>query len=988
MSSIAEFDTLYSGKQQSVTQATGGVFTLKDNTRTPNGITTLNLNNSTIIGTAVNFEDNNNFWSANEYDNFDRDNAALEAHVNTQKTYDYFRLVHNRKSYDNLDSSITNYIHYGNALNNAFYTGGNLIFGDGDGRYLRPTPSIDIVAHEYGHGVTETTANLIFEKESGALNEGISDIWGSAIEDYVGATGSDVYRIGEIIDLRVDVNSGFRYLNNPKLKSHPNTYLGEFWVDQDGCVPTVANDFCGVHVNSSVLNFWYYLLSNGGSGVNDNGESYSVTGIGIDKAAKIVYRAQTNYLNPTSNFGEMRASTMQSAKDIYGVASTEQAEASNAWYAVGVFTGASGAAGGTGSSSWTGPTIIGASILGEVGEVVVGYDEKDNNENCHICLSAQHRTHSHDKPEPKRDVRTKELPRSNPNKIFVPISNKLKTRKIELDEPEIIEEIKTEEQVIQEKIKLKAQPKPQRTDKQRKKKEDKVEEDNEKNENIQTLVNKVEEQIILKLEKKLKDTNEIEKKILEKLETKTQRLKKFKKGGDKSVIIRGEDEDEENSLGHNSVSIGNEAGNSQGSYSLSIGSKSGRKQSNFAVAMGFQSAFENQKQNSVAIGSHSAYNCQGGNSVAIGADSGFECQGNNNVAIGYMAAREQQEDGSVAIGTQAGQNFQGLKCVAVGEQSGNNEQGLFSVAVGAGAGWDKLGEYSIAIGANANRHYSRDKNTIVLNAMGKELNPTNPEGLFIKPIRHEEELEKYHLMFYQPKSGEVIYNTIETNGVGPTGPQGDRGDKGDKGKRGSRGMTGARGIQGFTGPTGPIGPLKIGEYHGDYLTWDVKQSKWCCGNLNVNMGEYSGYLNQNSGCVAIGIRAGYVNQSDDSISIGKQCGETAQGKSAVAIGRNAGKKAQRESAISIGESAGQIKQGRESIAIGKLAGQSNQSENSIILNASGKVLDNKGSGLYVKPIRESELNNKKVLLYDEKTGEISFTQLTELIKTIKNEMEI
>ena len=98
MSSLARMDTRYGGSNQpSVTQATGGVFILKDNTRTPQGIRTLNLNNSTIPGTAVDFEDKDNVWKANEFDNFNKDNAALDAHINTQKTYDYFRLQHNRK---------------------------------------------------------------------------------------------------------------------------------------------------------------------------------------------------------------------------------------------------------------------------------------------------------------------------------------------------------------------------------------------------------------------------------------------------------------------------------------------------------------------------------------------------------------------------------------------------------------------------------------------------------------------------------------------------------------------------------------------------------------------------------------------------------------------------------------------------------------------------------------------------------------------------
>ena len=81
---------------------------------------------------------------------------------------------------------------------------------------------------------------------------------------------------------------------NPNEFGQPDTYEGTYWVDVNGCVPNSnTNDNCGVHTNSGVQNFWFYLLCEGGSGTNDNGDAYSVTGIGLDEGGEIAYRNNT-----------------------------------------------------------------------------------------------------------------------------------------------------------------------------------------------------------------------------------------------------------------------------------------------------------------------------------------------------------------------------------------------------------------------------------------------------------------------------------------------------------------------------------------------------------------------------------------------------------------------------------------------------------------------------------------------------------------------
>ncbi|MEP7169374.1 MAG: M4 family metallopeptidase, partial [Bacteroidota bacterium] len=116
----------------------------------------------------------------------------------------------------------------------------------------------------------------------------------------------------------------------------PDTYNGTHWVNTTGCSPTSANDECGVHTNSGVQNFMYYMLVNGKSGVNDVGDSYAVTGIGMDAARKIAYYTLTHNLTATSTYLDARKAWIQAAESIFGSCSNEAMQTGNSWYAVGV----------------------------------------------------------------------------------------------------------------------------------------------------------------------------------------------------------------------------------------------------------------------------------------------------------------------------------------------------------------------------------------------------------------------------------------------------------------------------------------------------------------------------------------------------------------------------------------------------------------------------------------------------------------------------
>ena len=328
--------TRYSGNQSIETSLSGSNYILSDVTR-GGGVRTYNIKKGTNTGTAVDFTDVDNNWTAAEFDNTNFDNAALDAHWGVEKTYDYFKSKFNRNSYDNLGTLLKSYVHYSTNYDNAGWTGSYMIYGDGATTFY-PLTGFDVTAHELGHGVCSSSAALAYQRESGALNEGFSDIWGAAVEHEYAPTKS-AFLIGE--DITKTSPFYLRSMSNPKAVGQPDTYRGENWspaTAAEGCATPGpnTNDNCGVHNNSGVLNHWFYILVQGKTGTNDIGKSYSVTGIGFDKAAAIAYRAEVNYLTANSTFINTRDFGMQAATDLYGANSPEFIATQDAFYAVGL----------------------------------------------------------------------------------------------------------------------------------------------------------------------------------------------------------------------------------------------------------------------------------------------------------------------------------------------------------------------------------------------------------------------------------------------------------------------------------------------------------------------------------------------------------------------------------------------------------------------------------------------------------------------------
>lgn len=338
-------DTRYSGTRNIVADSFTGGFRLRE-TRNSVRIETYNMRNQGAnYFAATDFVDNNNNWTAAEFNNANSDNAALDAHWGTEMVYDYFNTVHGRNSWNGSGGPLFSYVHTNLVAlgypdnGNAFWDGQRMTYGDGTFCFS-PLTALDVCAHEIGHGINSSSARMKYEGESGALNEALSDIWGACVEQWA-APAKATWLLGEDIFL---CGASLRSMSNPNAQSQPDTYQSPlpngFWFNTNGCTPTNTNDRCGVHTNSGVPNFWFFLLTNGGAGTNDLGNCFNVSGIGIDRASRIVYRAETIILASTSeqfvSFNQFRNATITAASDLYGANSLERVSVMNAWFAVGV----------------------------------------------------------------------------------------------------------------------------------------------------------------------------------------------------------------------------------------------------------------------------------------------------------------------------------------------------------------------------------------------------------------------------------------------------------------------------------------------------------------------------------------------------------------------------------------------------------------------------------------------------------------------------
>lgn len=332
--------SLYSGTVPLETTLSGSTYQLKDATR--GGTYTGDAANKTdlcILGICISrapatlFTDADNHWGTGA--SSDRSTAAVDAQYGTDETWDYYKNVHGRNGIAGDGKGSYNRVHYGNSYNNAFWDDSCfcMTYGDGDGTQLGPLVALDVAGHEMSHGVTSKTAALTYSGESGGLNEATSDIMGTLVEWYAN-NSSDLgdYLIGEKIVRAGFGKAALRFMDQPSKDGNS----ADCWSSSVGNLD--------VHYSSGVANHFAYLLAEGSGAKTINGVSYnsptcnssSVSGIGRDKLGAIWYRALTVYMTSSTNYAGARTATLNAAKDLYGVGSSEYAAVGAAWSAVSV----------------------------------------------------------------------------------------------------------------------------------------------------------------------------------------------------------------------------------------------------------------------------------------------------------------------------------------------------------------------------------------------------------------------------------------------------------------------------------------------------------------------------------------------------------------------------------------------------------------------------------------------------------------------------
>ncbi|HEX8346001.1 MAG TPA: M4 family metallopeptidase [Actinoplanes sp.] len=245
-------------------------------------------------------------------------------------TRDFLRDVFERDSIDGLGMRLHGYVHRGSRYNNAFWDGSEMVFGDGDGIIFSDfTGSLDVIAHELAHGVTEFTAGLEYHGQSGALNESASDVFGSMVKQWAlkqSAADAD-WLIGADVFTPAISADGLRSLKAPGT-AFDNHLLGKdpqpgHMDDYVELPDTDEGDFGGVHINSGIPNRAFYLVAT------------AIGGNSWDAAGHIWFESLRACAHLTQ-FAEFADTTHRKAGELYGDGSAERQAVADAWNTVGV----------------------------------------------------------------------------------------------------------------------------------------------------------------------------------------------------------------------------------------------------------------------------------------------------------------------------------------------------------------------------------------------------------------------------------------------------------------------------------------------------------------------------------------------------------------------------------------------------------------------------------------------------------------------------
>jgi Zn-dependent metalloprotease len=258
------------------------------------------------------------------------DPEVNEAYEGAEKTYEFYREVFDRDSIDGRGLEIVSSVHYGTEYDNAAWTGAQMIYGDGGGGMFITggmTKALDVIAHELTHGITDFTANLQYRKQSGALNESFSDVFGSLVKQRVlGHSAADAdWLIGEGIIAPALEGVALRSMKEPgtahRFDRQPSS-MEDFMDLPDDDNP--RNDHGGVHINSGIPNRAFYLAAT------------EIGGNAWEKAGTIWYVTLTENLGPNSSFQEAAEATVRVAGELFGESGSEQTAVRGAWETVGV----------------------------------------------------------------------------------------------------------------------------------------------------------------------------------------------------------------------------------------------------------------------------------------------------------------------------------------------------------------------------------------------------------------------------------------------------------------------------------------------------------------------------------------------------------------------------------------------------------------------------------------------------------------------------
>ncbi|GLR19262.1 M4 family metallopeptidase [Portibacter lacus] len=241
----------------------------------------------------------NNSWN---------DRSSVSAHYNAGIAYDYFKNIHARNAIDGGGGNIISFVNVTDEddadMDNAFWNGVAMFYGNGNTEFSELAGSLDVAGHEMSHGVVQSSANLKYEGESGALNESFADIFGVMMD-------RDDYKIGEDVVSSAYTTGALRDMANP---NNGGSKLGD-----RGYQPGHVNqqyfgsaDNGGVHINSGIVNHAFFLFAEA---------------VGKDKAEKVYYRALTQYLTRSSQFIDARIAVVQAAQDLYGANEANAAKA-------------------------------------------------------------------------------------------------------------------------------------------------------------------------------------------------------------------------------------------------------------------------------------------------------------------------------------------------------------------------------------------------------------------------------------------------------------------------------------------------------------------------------------------------------------------------------------------------------------------------------------------------------------------------------------